>query len=923
MKKHVIIPLGICLILIVLSGFFFYRKYLIQVEIRKELLVGYVSNTKTKLGAIVARAGELPYIVKPLIGESNVLNGNIDEKFAENIEMLERFYVENNYFIRGISVYDMYNNVFNLYRDKDSTFIRDTYKSRTVYVLQSERAVVVDNRAFSIVCPIYLNQVLAGNVAIDLDLVSLQREMFKFCLEKGDVWPSTIFDDETVQTLPLNREWVLPFAKDMVREVRDGKSGFFQGKMKGLGSSEQVVTYYESLMIPDKCVGIAFSNNISPIIASSLLAFVVVLVILITLASVVSYILNRIIVQNRSALNEKDQRINLLQTVYGNAPVAFIVYRNDSYFTANNYFFKLFDGIASLDNLGKVNFPFGFQHEFEEWDVCKFEKNGKDICLGRRQMDMKLNEDRFAIDAFWDITEMEQRLKDTVRSDITKSELLSRVSSDVKKTLDGVSNVMALLMQQYPKEEHIGYISKSTADLSGVIDVVQDYANIEAGRIVIDEIPFNLVDEIKKLTDFYHAEAQQKGIELRAEIASSAIRNVVGDPQRFSQIINELLRNALKFTNEGSIRISLETTQLQGRKILVKCSVEDTGQGMAREKLKKLFSLDLRAKEEGESVGLGIIIIKKLVNMMGGSMRVTSPSPISTDPLAPGMQFFFSIVCFSDHHLSDKVLDYATVTSFRQINVLVITSDAYQMQYLNNHLSRKGIHSDIYLYNKDSEELLIHKLIIDKDRYQIVVIAATNSETTFAIAEQINRNDLTKYCLYVLVDAYSQKGNYIKAKSLNMDYYFVKNNDCSIFDSIFRNHFSHLSDEGIAKTDLVRKDIQILIADHNVLSQSVARVIFEKLGYHVDFASNALDLVKQLNQKNYDVIFLDLNFPPSDGFEIAEMLRMKNYKMPIIAMTSSHTKDTIKRISGSGMNGHLPLPLKPESIKKILVKWFV
>jgi signal transduction histidine kinase len=357
---------------------------------------------------------------------------------------------------------------------------------------------------------------------------------------------------------------------------------------------------------------------------------------------------------------------------------------------------------------------------------------------------MELDGDRYTIDAFWDVSEIEQRLKDAVRSKIAKSELLSRVSSDVKKTLGNVRDAVTLLMQQFPEEKHIAYINKLTTDLSGLIDYVQDYADIEAGRVILDEIPFNLVEEIKKLTDKYQAVTRQKGIELRAEIISSAIRNVVGDPLRFSQIINELLFNAVKYTHEGVIRISLETAELQGRKILIKCSVEDTGEGMPKEKLKKLFSLDLRDKKEGESIGLGIIITKKLVNMMGGVMRVCSPSPISTDPLAPGMQFSFSIICFSDH-LSDKVLDYSSIMSYGEINVLIITSDTHQMQYLSKFLNRKGIHSDIYIYKKDAEDLLINKLVIDKNRYQIVVIGMSNSEMTFSIAEKIQRNDLTEH----------------------------------------------------------------------------------------------------------------------------------------------------------------------------------
>jgi len=499
---------------------------------------------------------------------------------------------------------------------------------------------------------------------------------------------------------------------------------------------------------------------------------------------------------------------------------------------------------------------------------------------------------------------------------------LSRVSSDVRKTLNNVRDAATLLELQLPEERHLSYINKVTANLSSLVESVQDYANIESGRIILDEIPFNIVDEIKKLTKKYHAEARQKGIELRVHIAPSTIRNIVGDPQRFLQVFDELLSNAIKYTHEGSIRLSLETTELQKRKILVKCSIEDTGQGMPKEKLKKLFKLDLLANEQGDSIGLGIIITKKLVEIMGGKLRANSPSPISTKPSAPGMQFSFSLECYSDQP-HDKNLDYSSIVSFREINVLVITSDRYQMQYMENFLNRRGILSDFFIYNKDSSEILTNKLIIDKSRYQMVVIATENSELSFAIAREIHRKDLTDYCLYVMADTHSQRGNYIKAKSLNMDYYFVAaGNDLSIYDTILTTHFPNLSYEDIAITELVRKDLRILIADHNELGQMLAQIIFKKIGYEVDIAPNASCLENQLAQKTYDLIFIDLMFPPDNGFETVEMLREKNFKIPIFAMTATLTRNNLKYISDCGMNGYLSKPLNPDNIKHILIKWF-
>jgi len=922
MKKQVIIPYSVCLLLIAISGFYFNWRYTEQVEAQKELLVGYVSDVKTKLNVVTSSVRELPHIVKPILGGGNLLNIDFEKKFREEMSMFEQFYINNNYYIKTISVTNRNGAKLNLYRDKNTgNFIRDIFLSRLISNLRSEIGIEIENNSLSIVMPVYHGETLSGTVSVNLDLLSLQQEIFKPCLEKGNMWPTSVLDEETLITLPLEGEWVLSCENDISIFAQDYKSGFFTGKIKGVESSARTVTYFESLMIPEYHIGIAISSNISPLMITSYILFAIACFILIVIATAASYFLNRMIVQYEERLDKKDREINVLQIIYDNSPVAFIVHRNNRFFTANNYFFKLFEGFASLDDARQLNLPFKVQQEYKEWDLCTFEKIGREISLGRRQMSLELDGDKYNIDAFWNVSEMDKRLKEAIRSKIAKSELLSRVSSDVRKTLNNVRDAATLLVHKLPDEGHLAYINKVTANLSGLVDIVQDYANIESGRIVLDEMPFNLVDEIKKLTEKYYPEAQKKGIEIRAHIAASTIRNVVGDPQRFHQIFDELLNNAIRFTNEGYVRISLETTELQKRKIMVKCSIEDTGQGMAKEKLKKLFALDLLAKDKDDSIGLGIIVTRKLVQIMGGKLRVTSPSPISTNPKAPGVQFSFSLICFSDQP-HDKDLDYSHIVSNRDINVLIITSDRYQIQYLENFLNRRGIHSDIFLYDKESADILVNKLIIDKSRYQIVVIATGNSEMSYTIASEIHRKDLTASCLYVMVDTHSQRGNYITAKSLKMDYYSVAGNDLSLYDTILNNHFPNLSYDDVAITELVRKDLRILIADHNVLGQMVAQMIFKKFGYDVDIAPNTSCMENLLEKNTYDIIFIDLKFPPDDGFAISEMLRAKKYKIPIIAMTSTLTKENLKHIADSGMNGYLSKPLNPDNIKHILIKWF-
>ena len=768
-------------------------------ENRKELLESYVSQTKTQLEIIKLLVSQLPHVVKPIVGETNMQKDIIIQKYADNISFLEQFYAENDYFVKRIRAYNAQDNVFSLYFYNNEEFVTDVYRQRNVGNLRSEIRIVVENNSYYIIIPVFNNNILVGNVEVAVDMLSLQEKLYGDYLESGNLWTTTILDERTAITFPLEEELVLLHERSVTWGIYDRKSNFARGKIKGLESSHHVLTYFENLMYTGHNIGIAISSNITPLIVSSWLSFICITILLCAIAFASSFILNRMIVENIGTIRRKDTEIRLLQTIYHYSPVGIFVNEDEKFFSGNNYFFTLFDGYISMDEVGKnmeeLKFPLNYQprleQEFDDWDICRFLCNDKELCLGRRQMSFALGDSQYVIDTFWDITEMEKRLSNAIQSTITKSELLTRVSDVAKNTLGKIRDNTLNLTKENPDEVRIASILRSVADLSGRLNDVQDYARIEAGRIELVETPFNLVDEVKKLIDVYNHDVKPKGIELQAIFASSSVRNVVGDPQYFRLILNELLSNAIKFTNKGKIRIFVETLDLPAGKIMIKCSVDDTGQGMQREKLRKLFSFDLRAVEEGDAIGLGIIMVKRLVEIMGGTLRVTSPSPISTDKAAPGMQFTFSIVCWIEQPF-DKQLDYSSITQFNQINVLIITTNDLHTKYMSSFLNRKGINSDIFIHTKDSSELLMQKLVIDKDRYQIVVIAAENSEASYAIAEGIYRKGLINNYIYLLIDPSSKKGNYIKAKSLLIDYYLVRKYDLSLYDSILKTHFPNV-----------------------------------------------------------------------------------------------------------------------------------
>ena len=803
MKKHVIITCSVCLVLIALSGYFIHSEYRTHLSNQKDLLVGYVSQTKTQLEAIRSVVATLPYIVNPIIDDLDMNNTGIIRKNEENISYLKNYYIENEYFVRGISVYNMNGDALNILLYDGSEFIIDPFKMRTVGDLRYEFAIVADNRAYSIVIPVFKDNILTGNIEVAVDLLMLQQKLFTPFVKTQDIWAKTILDKETLWIFSLDEVWwTLANENELLEEVTTQKSGFLFGAMEGFETSFRVLSYHENLMIEGHNIGVAFSKNISSLIFNLMLWLSIIAAVMTSF--LVAYLLSlyHTNVKHKRTIKNKDFEIRLLNAINQKTPVGILVYKNNRFFTGNDASFSMLESYISKNDAGKrttdLRLPKCFkhktEHDFNKMDLCKFESNSIKYCVSRHQSHFDLDGDQYDLDILLDVTEMEKNLSESVQSVITKSELLTRVSSEVKKTLEVIKKTTVVLMEQFPEEVRIASIVRSSAKLSSMLSDVQSYAEIAARQIELEEIPFNIVNEINNLIDVHSIELQEKGVELHTDFSSKSYRNVVGDPQYFRQIIDELLSNAVKFTKKGAIRISIETVDLQDDKTIIKCTVDDTGQGMEPEQLKNIFAFDLRTKKDSESIGLGIIIVKNLVDIMGGTLRVASPSPISKDDAMPGMQFNFSIVCYLEKPF-EKMLDYSSITSTDQLNTLIVTTKKMQLLHLIPHLKRKGINSDIFVYNEEFSELLMQKLAIDKARYQIVILAAEEGEETFTIAQKIFKRNLSENCVYIFVDSKSKKGNYVRAKTLNMDYYLRGNSSLSEYDPIYNKHLPIISNE--------------------------------------------------------------------------------------------------------------------------------
>ncbi|MDR1865421.1 MAG: response regulator [Bacteroidales bacterium] len=929
MKKQVIIAVTLCLFCLLLVGYYARSEYAVHLDTQKDLTSSYMKGILHRIYSITSEARGLSVAVKPMVSAAGLVSD--PAQYTEIVSLVEDFYLRYP-FVRNVSLYDRQGNVFNISMDDAGNFIKDEYGSRMT-VLRSREEVVTDKEEYACVFPLFWEETLVGNMSVGLNIQSFQEYLYAPCLEKEHCRTTTVLSREQYVTFPVEAELTLSGMEDVIAGMERQERGFVVGEMKGGKHSVKVLSCYERLPYSGHFFGIVCSNDISRLTRSAWCFFLLTGFLLSGLTLLALAVLRRTFRDLRTANREKEHQITLLLRFYRNAPVGLILMHGNTLAMVNEMALSVFSEFIRPDDAGKpldrISFPPGLledaggEPDTKEWTLFTFEKFGTEMHLLKKRTNLTVDNESYVILIFSDITALEQNRKNAIRSEIAKSELLSRISADFRRPIDRIKDAIALLTQQYPQDTTISYIVSSVKSISETIANMQDFGDIEAGNITLDEIPFDIGKATKEVAECYRAETLRKNIGLQVHIPPSTIRNIVGDPERFKQILHQLLSNAVKFTDEGEVRISLESTLLEDHQALVRCSVADTGRGMNKKQLKNLFSIDAREKE-GESIGLGIIIAKQLVNIMDGNILVSSPSSISVHPDKPGSQFFFTILCHVDRY-HNKRLDFSSIDSYDKLGVLIITTNVHDVRHRINFLQRRSIQPDVFIYGKETNTLLINKLTIDKDRYRLVIIETNNSETGYEIATAIFEKDLTKQFIFVFVDAYEQKGNYLKAKSLQMDYYWGSREDLSGFDNIIKTHFPHLfhpADEAEENKHL-RRDLRILVSENNSLSQTVANLVFKNLGYRIDFARNETELNECLAANTYDIVFVDLKFPPSDGFVVAGNLRKSGYTFPIIAMTSTLNKDNIRDISNSGMNDYVQKPLNPDTVRNVLYKWFV
>lgn len=508
-------------------------------------------------------------------------------------------------------------------------------------------------------------------------------------------------------------------------------------------------------------------------------------------------------------------------------------------------------------------------------------------------------------------------------ANLAKSEFLANMSHEIRTPMNAIIGLGHLLRQTELSEKQQDYSNKmmlSANNLIMIINDILDYSKIEANKIVLEQIDFDLFEVLHNVSNVINVKAFEKGLHIHFDIHHEVPQMLVGDPHRLGQVLINLLNNAVKFTEKGEVTIEIERMEDadDGASVTLRCLIRDTGIGMTKEQQSKLFrhfsQADMSTTRKYGGTGLGLVISKELVKLMGGRMQVESE---------PGVGSCFSFT-MKLKHSSRNFVNLPSDNTFRFKNVLLVCDEPEMKRVLRSQLEQFRFQ----VTTVETEKDVIEKLFYGGSFDLVIVDWKLQHDDSIRLAERVHQYSTAPMQIIVLVTAYHdpQLSNRIRYTPIQKVLYYPMSQS-QLYNEMLGLFHKHVLDkqstahsqEKQAKFSSLR-GIRILLVEDNEINQQIASEMLKSLGTVVDIAENGAEALEMVGRKGYDIVLMDLQMPVMDGMEAARLMRERSElaNVPIIAMTADAMKGVKEKVLEQGMNAYITKPFEPAQLYAVL-----